>query len=100
MEEEIKNIQHADDLTVALKDTLSLKNTLETIHEFCAHAGSKINITKTECILLGNLKGLHDELYGIKVTNKCIKALGIYTERKKIRIFTLDNICVKDILFV
>ena len=65
MEKEIKNIQHADDLTVALKDTLSLKNTIETIHEFCAHAGSKINIAKTECILLGNLKGLHDELYGI-----------------------------------
>ena len=33
MEKEIKNIQHADDLTVALKDTLSLKNTIETIHE-------------------------------------------------------------------
>ena len=52
MEQEIKNIQHADGLTVTLKDTLSLKNTIETIHEFCAHAGSKINIAKTECILL------------------------------------------------
>ena len=65
MEKEIKNIQHADDLTVALKDTLSLKNAIETIHKFSAHAGSKINIAKTECILLGNLKGLYDELYGI-----------------------------------
>ena len=87
MEKEIKNIQHADDLTVALKDTLSLKNTIETIHEFCAHAGSKINIAKTECILLGNLKGLHDELYGIKVTKKCIKALGIYIGHDKVECY-------------
>ena len=83
MEKEIKNIQHADDLTVALKDTLSLKKTLDTIHEFCSHAGSKINLAKTECILLGNLKGLYNELYGVKVNNKSIKVLGIHIGHDK-----------------
>ena len=59
MEQEIKKNKHADDLTVVLKDTLSLKKTLVTMHEFCSHAGSKVNLAKTECILLGNLKGLY-----------------------------------------
>ena len=44
MDREIKNIQHADDLTVALWDEISLKNAIDTIQEFCAHAGSKINV--------------------------------------------------------
>ena len=41
---ELKSVQHADDLTVILKDILSLNDTLETINKFCEHAGSKINI--------------------------------------------------------
>ena len=53
---ELKSVQHADDLTVILKDILSLNETLDTINKFCEHAGSKININKTECILLGSLK--------------------------------------------
>ena len=53
---ELKSVQHADDLTVILKDILSLNETLETIDKFCEHAGSKININKSECILLGSFK--------------------------------------------
>ena len=34
MTEDIKCTQHADDLTLALRDTLSLKNALATIDEF------------------------------------------------------------------
>ena len=56
MNKEIQNVQHADDLTMALKDIDSLKNTIETVNNFCMHAGSKINIRKTECILLGKGK--------------------------------------------
>ena len=78
MTEDIKCIQHADDLTLALRDTVSLKNALATIDEFCIHAGSKINLTKTECILLGNLKDVYKEIYGIKVVEKTIKCLGVY----------------------
>ena len=67
---EIRNIQHADNLTI-------------TVHEFCNHAGSKININKTECILLGPLKEAYDEILGIKVTNKAVKCLGIYIGHDK-----------------
>ena len=83
MDREIKNIQHADDLSVALRDEKSLKNAIDTIQEFCSHAGSKINLDKTECILLGQLKGLYNELYGVKVSKKAIKVLGIYVGHDK-----------------
>ena len=46
MDLEIKNIQHADDLTLTLKNELSLENAVSTVKEFCDHAGSKINLNK------------------------------------------------------
>ena len=36
---EIKSIQHADDLTIALNDEASIKHALDTIHGFCERAG-------------------------------------------------------------
>ena len=80
---EIRNIQHADDLTITVQDENSLSQALNTVHEFCKHAGSKININKTECILLGPLKDAYDEILGIKVTNKAVKCLGIYIGHDK-----------------
>lgn len=84
---EIKNIQHADDLSIALKDEMSIKHALEVLNEFCKHAGSKININKTECILLGTLKNLYDELYGIKTTNKAVRCLGIFIGHDKVECY-------------
>ena len=43
---EIKTAQHGDDLTVILRNALSLSHALDTIKEFCQHAGSKVNIEK------------------------------------------------------
>ena len=68
-------------MTVALRDEISLKNTKDTINEFCLHAGSKVNLTKTECLLLGNL------IYGVKVSMKVIKVLGIYIGHDKIECY-------------
>ena len=64
MMHEIKSVQHADDLT--MKNVISLRHGLETIKSFCLHAGSKINIGKTECMLLGSLKDTFNEKDGIK----------------------------------
>ena len=77
-ENEIKNIHHADDLTVATKDVKSFENTIKTIAEFCKHAGSKINFDKTECILLGNMKGNYENIFGIKVNTTSVKCLRIH----------------------
>ena len=54
--------QHADDLTLDLRDSLSLKNALGTIDEFCIHTGSKIK--------LRNLKDVYKDLYCIKIVEK------------------------------
>ena len=76
---EVKSVQHADDLTVSVKNELSLIETLRTVDTFCNHAGSiKMNISKTECLLLGPLKGQFEQLKNIKVVKHSIKCLGIY----------------------
>ena len=72
MDKDIKSIHHTDDLTLALKDTLSLQRALRIIHDFCLHAGSKVNLTKTECLLLQRLKDGRRELHGIKVVQTVI----------------------------
>ena len=87
MNKEIKNVQHADDLTMALKDIDSLRNTIETVNNFCMHAGSKINISKTEFILLGPLKGRYRNIEGINVTDKAVKCLGIYLGHDEIECY-------------
>ena len=51
MQKDIKNIQHADDITLALKDINSLNIAITTAEDFCKHADSKVNLSKTQCIL-------------------------------------------------
>ena len=51
--------------------------------EFCQHAGSKVNIEKTECILLGSLKDNFHNTYNIRVNTTCLKCLGIYLGHDK-----------------
>ena len=70
-------------LTVATKDVKSFENTIKTIAEFCKHAGSKINFDKTECILLGNMKGNYENIFGIKVNTTSVKCLGIHIGHDK-----------------
>ena len=55
---DIKMIQHADDATLILRNENSLKTALTCIKNFGYISGLtfKLNINKTECILLGNLK--------------------------------------------
>lgn len=40
------------------------------IQNFCDYAGPKINMTKTQFILLGNLKDGYEEISGIKRTTQ------------------------------
>ena len=80
---EIKTIQHANDLTLSLKNEDSLRKSLDEIQSFCNVTGTKVNITKTKCILLGGLKNRHNKLFGIDVTNHAIKCLGVYIGHDK-----------------
>lgn len=58
MEKEVKNIQNAEDMTITQKNIKSYKHALETVNKFCIYAGSKVNINKTECFLLGPFKNI------------------------------------------
>lgn len=80
-DDSIKMIQHADDCTSMVKDIKSLKKVLKTILEFSKVAGPKLNIEKTECLLTGPLVNKYAEetyIRGVRITNSCIKSLGIY----------------------
>ena len=74
-------VQHADDCTNTLKDEESLEKTLHIIEEFSYVSGLKLNLEKTECILTGSFVQTYSNethIQGVKITNSCVKALGVY----------------------
>ena len=78
MDTEIKLLQHADDASLPLANIESMENAIDIINKFSRSSGMKLNITKTEAILLGPLKNKYNTLYGVKITNEPIRCLGIY----------------------
>lgn len=83
MTKEIKLIQHADDATLPLRDKQSLKAALKCINSFGTISGMSLNIDKTECMLLGDLKGTENTIHGIKINFDCTKVLGTYIGHNK-----------------
>ena len=83
MTDEVKIIQHADDCTLPLKDEKSLKVAIHEIEIFSKFSGMKLNLSKTECILLGPLKGRYKKIEGVTVNESCVKTLGIYVGYNK-----------------
>lgn len=57
---------NSDDSTVARKDKKSFDSSIKILNDFCNHAGSKMNINKTEFIVLEGLKDMCDERTGSK----------------------------------
>ena len=80
---DIKIVQHADDCTLSLKDELSMELAISEINMFSNVSGMKLNVSKTECILLGNLKNMDVNTFGIKVNTNCLKTLGVYVGHDK-----------------
>lgn len=62
----IKLVQMADDMTVFVKDTYSLKMLLKCLYQFSKASGLKLNKTKTEAMWLGSLEGSEETPCGIK----------------------------------
>ena len=56
LDKNIKHSMYADDTTLLLANILSLDNALDTVNGFSEVAGPKLNVDKTEGILLGPLK--------------------------------------------
>ena len=87
MKKEIKILQHADDCTIPMKDKESSQKVLNTIDNFSKLSGLKLNKDKTECLLLGKLKGTLKEILNLKVNENSIKSLGIYIGHNKEEFF-------------
>ena len=78
--------QYADDLTLILSDLQSVSSSINTIKQFSKVAGPKLNLDKTEGLLIGNLKNSNIEEYmGISITNRLTKVLGIYIGNTQIQ---------------
>ena len=76
---EIKLCQLADDTTIFLQDNISLRVTLSIFEEFYRYAGLKLNLVKTEAIVVYNDGTLYeDKTVGITWTSKPFKTLGIW----------------------
>jgi hypothetical protein len=96
-ENEIKIVQHADDCILPLKDKISMNNALDIINNFSSVPGMLLNTSKSESIVMGNLKHRYtDNICGIKI-NSCVKTLGIYIGHDKTLCYK-NNIlnCIKD----
>ncbi len=81
--QEIKTSMYADDTSLLLSDLDSLKIAVDTVKEFSTVAGPKLNVEKTEGILLGPLKDSLADYYDIKFTNDAVRCLGIYIGHDK-----------------
>lgn len=86
MKKEIKCIQHADDSTFPLRDKSSLEEAIQTIENFGNVSETKLNLSKTECILLGKLWNIIKEdttIRNIKKKINTVKCLGIFERYNK-----------------
>ena len=70
-------------LYTLLKDEKSLKVAKHEIEMFSKCSGMKLNLSKTECILQGPLKGRYKKIEGVTVNIYCVKTLGIYVGHNK-----------------
>ena len=73
----IKVSQLADDTTLFLKDTHSLKVALEFLEKFKLSSGLKLNKIKTEVIWIGAETKCIEKPLGLKITNTTVRCLGI-----------------------
>lgn len=64
----LKCVQHADDCTFPLKNVESLTDAIRINEKFGRMSGTKLNVEKTEGILLGPLKNSLQYVDGIKMS--------------------------------
>ncbi len=83
MNQNIKTSMYADDTSLLLSDFESMKSAIDTVRSFSEVAGPKLNVEKTEGVLLGPLKNSVNSFQGVTFTNAAIRCLGIYVGHDK-----------------
>ena len=71
-------LQFADDTTIITNNTDSLRSHLQTIEEFGAISGLKLNRKKTKAMWLGSMKHNTSKILEFKSTREPVKVLGIF----------------------
>ena len=77
-EKEVRISQFADDTTIITNNTDSLRSHLQTIEEFGAISGLKLNRKKTKAMWLGSMKHNTSKILEFKSTREPVKVLGIF----------------------
>lgn len=96
MEKEIKCIQYADDSTFPLRDIRSLEKAIQIIENFGNVSGTKLNLSKTECIVLGEFRNILKEdttIRNIKINTNTVKRLGIYIGHNEVECNEKNWLC-------
>lgn len=87
---ELKLLQYADDTNGLLKDTSSVRNFLNTVHEFGQYSGLSLNKDKTEAMWLGNCRNSPSKPLNITWPNKPLKILGVHMSYDKEACYNLN----------
>ena len=77
-EKEVRISQFGDDTTIITNSTDSLRSHLQTIEEFGAISGLKLNRKKTKAMWLGSMKHNTSKILEFKSTREPVKVLGIF----------------------
>ena len=77
-EKEVRISQFAGDKTIITNNTDSLRSHLQTIEEFGAISGLKLNRKKTKAMWLGSMKHNTSKILEFKSTREPVKVLGIF----------------------
>ena len=97
----IRIIQLADDTTLFISDTESLRTVLYVLDIHKKYSGFKLNKDKCEAIWIGASFNFKHKPFGLKWTNNFVKCLGIWmgTNRNEVvnknaneRIYKLENV--------
>ena len=75
---EVRISQFADDTTIITNNTDSLRSHLQTMEEFGAISGLKLNRKKTKAMWLGSMKHNTSKILEFKSTREPVKVLGIF----------------------
>ena len=82
---EFKSFQYADDISIFLHSDSDLQKVLKLVSKFTEVAGPKLNMSKTECIWLGQHKEKQQNcnVAGIKWPTEPVRCIGIYIGHDK-----------------
>ena len=74
---EVKISLYADDTTFFVREKFSAEIVVNIFKHFYTYSGLKLNLKKSECLLLGKNKSRDEILQGITCSNSSVHTLGI-----------------------